>query len=91
MTNEYKFEAIEIVPDPKRYRNRIVKRAGEGWRLVQILVEPPAAMPSEYVLVLEREVHADERVEEAEDEEVEEEDIEGEEEWADPAYEEDDL
>lgn len=79
MRYEYKFETVEVLPDPKRYRNRIVKRAGEGWRLVQILVETHAT-PNEYVLVLERQTDVDENGQ-ADGEEDE---------WVQPAPEDDD-
>lgn len=51
---EYRFEVVDIRTDSLAYQSAVVRFAEDGWRLVQILVEVPAAVPSEYVLVLER-------------------------------------
>ncbi len=44
--------------DRSGYQSLIHERAREGWRLVQVLVEVPAAMPTEYCLIFERRVAA---------------------------------
>lgn len=36
------------------YQAVIVDHARQGWRLVQVLVENPAAVPTEYTLIFER-------------------------------------
>jgi len=36
------------------YQSVVHELARQGWRLVQVLVEQPAAMVSEYVLIFER-------------------------------------
>lgn len=51
---EYRFETVDLRGRPTGYQGVVAQRALEGWRLVQILVEIPAAVPSSYVLVLER-------------------------------------
>ena len=38
--------------DPASYQDAVAEHARLGWRLVQILVENPAAVVDEYVLVL---------------------------------------
>lgn len=55
MKYEYKFEAVDIRKAPQAYQDRTRELAADGWRLVQVLVELPAAVPSEFVLILERE------------------------------------
>jgi len=40
--------------DPANYEQTIQQHAKEGYRLVQIFLENPAAIPSEYVLIFER-------------------------------------
>ncbi|MBF6595010.1 MAG: DUF4177 domain-containing protein [Thermaceae bacterium] len=40
--------------DAHTYQAVVEEHAREGWRLVQIFVENPAAIPSEYVVILER-------------------------------------
>lgn len=55
---EYRFEEVDARRDPRLYREVASERALEGWRLVQVLVETPAAMPAAYVLVLERPARA---------------------------------
>ena len=54
MKFEYKFERVDVLRNPQAYQEKIAEHAGEGWRLTQVFVETPAAMPSEYVLILER-------------------------------------
>jgi hypothetical protein len=44
--------------DRSSYQSVIEENAKNGWRLVQVLVETPAAMPSEYTLIFERPVAA---------------------------------
>ena len=36
------------------YQAAIRQQAEEGWRLVQVMVENPAAVPTEYILIFER-------------------------------------
>lgn len=36
------------------YQDVINKYASEGWRFVQLVVDNPAAIPAEYVLIFER-------------------------------------
>ena len=36
------------------YRRVIEDQARRGWRLVQVLIQVPAAVPSEYELIFER-------------------------------------
>lgn len=43
-----------VVVDAEGYQSIVRERAADGWRLVQILVENPAASVSEYVLIFER-------------------------------------
>lgn len=55
----YRFERVPAVHAPKahmgdRIAPRVEELAAEGWRLVQVLVENPASVPSEYLLILER-------------------------------------
>lgn len=50
----YKFERVRVKSTSGTYKETIHARAIEGWRLVQVLIEQPAAMASEYVLILER-------------------------------------
>jgi Domain of unknown function (DUF4177) len=40
--------------DPASYQSVIEEHAAQGWRLVQIFIDNPAAIPSEYVIILER-------------------------------------
>ena len=54
MTFEYMFDEVDARKDVRAYQRQVASRAAEGWRLVQILVELPAAVPGAYVLVLER-------------------------------------
>lgn len=54
MQFEYTFERVAVRHDTKSYQEVIKSRAAEGWRLVQVLVEVPAAVPQEYIIVLER-------------------------------------
>ncbi len=42
------------------YQQVVAEQARAGWRLVQVLVEEPAAMVTSYVLVLERPAAAEE-------------------------------
>ncbi|MER3482228.1 MAG: DUF4177 domain-containing protein [Meiothermus sp.] len=57
---EYKFVRVPVkftrsnVLDPATYTEAVTEHAAQGWRLVQILVENPAASVSEYVLIFER-------------------------------------
>ena len=37
-----------------RYQQTIQEQAAQGWRLVQVFVAVPAAIPAEYVLIFER-------------------------------------
>lgn len=40
------------------YQQTIQAQAAHGWRLVQVFVPVPAAVPSEYVLIFERPVQS---------------------------------
>jgi hypothetical protein len=56
---EYKFVRVPVKylrdgMDPQTYQTAVEEHARDGWRLVQVLVENPAAIPTEYVLILER-------------------------------------
>lgn len=55
---EYRFHRVPLGRKHEPYPDAVARAAREGWRLVQILIEVPAAVPSEYVLVLERPVPA---------------------------------
>jgi hypothetical protein len=57
---EYRFVRVAAVHDPRRSATALVEEqvqslAADGWRLVQVLVEQPAAMANDYVLIMERE------------------------------------
>lgn len=54
MTYEYDFVPVDVRRDATAYRAVAAERARDGWRLVQVHIEVPAAIPSEVVLVLER-------------------------------------
>jgi hypothetical protein len=41
---EYRFESVDIRRFPQAYEVAVQTAAAEGWRLVQILVEQPAAV-----------------------------------------------
>ena len=57
---EYNFVRCVIHQTPKLgvetedYRRVINEHAAQGWRLVQILIQVPAAIPKEYELIFER-------------------------------------
>jgi hypothetical protein len=57
---EYKFVRCNVVfgkggkVDPVNYETKIREYASQGWRLVQILVENPPVIPSEYIIIFER-------------------------------------
>jgi Domain of unknown function (DUF4177) len=57
---EYKFVRCTVVfgkggkVDPENYETKIREHASQGWRLVQILVENPPVIPSDYVIIFER-------------------------------------
>ncbi len=56
---EYQFVRHEVRRnrsqiDDQCYQQVIAEQASLGWRLVQILVEEPAAVVSTYVLIFER-------------------------------------
>jgi Domain of unknown function (DUF4177) len=40
--------------DPASYQAVIAEHVAKGWRLVQVLIENPAMIPSEYVIIFER-------------------------------------
>lgn len=54
MTYEYRFESVDVRSEPQAYQQAVATFAGEGWRLVQVHVEMPAAVPASVVLILER-------------------------------------
>lgn len=47
-------EFVRNRPSPEPYRAVIRERAAAGWRLVQIFIPMPAAVPTEYELIFER-------------------------------------
>ena len=56
---EYTFARVPVTyqggrPSPEDYRATVVEHANAGWRLVQVLVLNPAAVPAEYELIFER-------------------------------------
>jgi poly-beta-hydroxyalkanoate depolymerase len=52
--HEYEFVPVDVRRDPTAYRAVAAERARDGWRLVQVHIEVPAAVPAEVTLVLER-------------------------------------
>ena len=58
----YQYECVRVAVTltrtggvaPETYEPLIHSRAQEGWRLVQIFIENPASIPSEYVLIFEK-------------------------------------
>jgi hypothetical protein len=57
--HQYEFHRITVAYksgniDPALYEQAICERAAEGWELVQIFVENPAAIAGEYVLIFKR-------------------------------------
>lgn len=51
---EYDFVTQPTTWGSRDYQDVVHERARSGWRLVQVLVEQPAAVAGEYVLVFER-------------------------------------
>jgi Domain of unknown function (DUF4177) len=57
---EYKFVRCDVVfgkagkVDPTSYETLVREHASQGWHLVQILIENPPIIPSEYVIIFER-------------------------------------
>lgn len=56
---EYEFVRHDVawrrgVVDAEAYQSVVHERAANGWRLVQILVENPAASVGQYVMIFER-------------------------------------
>jgi len=57
---EYAFEIVPMtigvdgLPALPAHRAVIAERARDGWRLVQVFVSNPAAVPSAYELIFER-------------------------------------
>ena len=56
---EYKFVKVAAAfsgsrVDAAGYEKTVAEYAADGWRLVQIFVANPAAIPSDYQLILER-------------------------------------
>lgn len=56
---KYRFERVPATHTPNAHPGdliepRIHSLAAEGWRLVQVLVENPASVPSDYLLILEK-------------------------------------
>lgn len=54
MHYDYRFERVDVRKGAKAYEDQVHAAADEGWRLVQMLVEQPAAIASAYVLIIER-------------------------------------
>ncbi|MCW3796910.1 DUF4177 domain-containing protein [Sphingomonas sp. BN140010] len=55
MAYEYHFDNVDVRTDPQAYQAAIASHAANGWRLVQVHVQMPAAIPALVVLILERE------------------------------------
>ena len=60
---KYQFFRVPVVHNPKEKPSKLVEQkvqelAAEGWRLVQVLVEMPAMVPNEYVIIAERSADA---------------------------------
>jgi hypothetical protein len=55
MQYEYRFEDVDVRQDSKAYQHAVATFAADGWRLVQVHVEMPAAVPASIVVILERE------------------------------------
>jgi Domain of unknown function (DUF4177) len=57
---EYKFVRSAVIfgkalrVDPKCYQPVIEEHSAQGWRLVQVFLENPTLIPSEYVIIFER-------------------------------------
>jgi hypothetical protein len=51
---EYRFETVPHKHGGHAYQDAIIAAAAEGWRLVQVLVEVPAAIPDAHVVIYER-------------------------------------
>ncbi|WP_425147688.1 DUF4177 domain-containing protein [Deinococcus sp.] len=56
---EYRFVRVPVMYksvqiDAGGYQEAVRQHAERGWRLVQVLVENPAAIPTEHVLIFER-------------------------------------
>jgi hypothetical protein len=56
---KYQFFRVAVVHSTKDYATKLLEQkvheiAAEGWRIVQVLVEIPASIPSEYVIIAER-------------------------------------
>lgn len=51
---EYDFVTQPTTWGMSEYHEVVHERSRQGWRLVQVLVEQPAAIASEYVLIFER-------------------------------------
>ena len=62
MKHTYKFITLPVQigakqskhPNHPSYQDVINEHARQGWRFVQLLIECPAAVPTEYVLVFEQ-------------------------------------
>jgi hypothetical protein len=57
---KYQFFRVAVIHKPRDSPTRLLEQkiheiAADGWRLVQVLVEVPAAVPYEYVIIAERE------------------------------------
>jgi hypothetical protein len=56
---QYQFFRVAVIHDSNEKPTKLLEQkvheiAADGWRLVQVLVEVPAAVPSEYVIIAER-------------------------------------
>lgn len=59
MTYTYTFVTIPVTigttrPKHPTYQDVIEQYAEQGWRFVQLVIDNPAAVPTEYVLIFER-------------------------------------
>lgn len=55
MQYEYRFEDVDVRQNPRAFQHAVASFAADGWRLVQVHVEIPAAVPASVILILERE------------------------------------
>ncbi|MCW3798475.1 hypothetical protein OMW55_11730 [Sphingomonas sp. BN140010] len=53
MAYQCHFDNVDVRTDPQAYQAAVASHAANGWRLVQVHVEMPAAIPASVVLILE--------------------------------------
>lgn len=62
MTYTHKFITLPVQfgqklskhPNRPNYQDVIIEHTKQGWRFIRLLIECPAAVPSEYILVFEQ-------------------------------------